>query len=83
MDARRLLFRVGWAHGAIVALTWLSCGLARGTVVGPNSVVVRTLGAVEPRPTIDEVRVVSSAAKALKWDANPGENVFHTELSGK
>lgn len=55
----------------------------RGVVVGPNSVVVRTLGAVEPRPTIDDVQVLGGAKGELAFDAKPGDNEFHLDLKSR
>lgn len=68
---------------AMVSNGNFSLPAARGVVVGRNAVVIRSLGAVDQRPTIDDVRVISAPGGGLMWDAKPGENDFNVELSGK
>ena len=49
----------------------------RGAVVGVNSVVVRSLGSVEPRPTIDDVITWD---KGIVYQATVGENMLDLDL---
>jgi len=55
----------------------------RGAVVGTNDVVVRTLGAVEQRPTIDDARVISPLNGGLTFAAKDDENVLQLKLKAK
>ncbi len=49
----------------------------RGAVIGVNSVVVRSLGSVEPRPTIDDVITWD---KGVVFQPQTGENMLDLEL---
>ena len=49
----------------------------RGAVVGVNSVVIRSLGSVEPRPTIDDVITWD---KGIVFQPQAGDNTLDLEL---
>lgn len=67
---------VGWA---MISNGKYDVPLVRGVVVGVSKVAIRDLGAVEPRPTIENFKEISPPG-ALTIDARPGENAYDFDL---
>lgn len=53
---------------------------ASGPVIGPNRVVVHTMGSVEPRPTIDDAIDITGRRGDWIVDIRSGENVFDLDI---
>ena len=60
--------------------------IASGPTLGPHRVEIRTLGSVEPQPTIDNVRLLSpeeNGSSELTFDVSEGVNVAEFELKAR